>query len=69
MKTFSFDQAKAERLEMMARDADAERRKEATARLKAAQRREIYQLNQIMEELENDNFRQFCRNKGIEVDL
>ena len=54
---------------MMARDADAERRKEATARLKAAQRREIYQLNQIMEELENDNFRQFCRNKGIEVDL
>jgi len=61
--------AKAERLLMAAKDADAERRKEAALRLKTTQRREIYILNEIMEEMENQNFRQFCRNKGIDVEL
>ena len=53
---------------MAARDADAERRKEAALKLKVVQRREIYELNRIMEELEHKNFLKFCRNKGIEVD-
>lgn len=59
--------AKAERLELAAKDVEAERRREAAAKLKLAQRKEIYELNRIMEDLEHNNFLRFCMKKGIEV--